>query len=98
MRKHLDDNIRDAIFEMCLQLQAGLNDFEYRQQMYGQLDRVERAANSLLRTLKNTSVSHTEARREAITTCAEILEAVRGDRVEQPIDLCANIIKKEQKK
>ena len=95
MRKTpFDDSIRDAIFDMSLELQTALNDFDYRNKMYGQLDRVEKVANGLLLTLKNTSISHAEARREAIAACHEILEAVRGDRVEQPLDLCTKIIKK----
>lgn len=94
MRKtSFDADIRDAIFEMSLELQTALNDFDYRNKMYGQLDRVEKVTNGLLQTLKNTSVSHAEARREAIADCHEILEAVRADRVEQPIDLCTRIAK-----
>ena len=98
MRKApFDGTVRDAIFEMALELQNTLNDFEYRNAMYSQFDRIEKVANGLLSTLKNTSVSHTEARREAIIACHEVLEAVRGDRIEQPIDLCIKITKDKAK-
>ena len=99
MRRLLqDETIRDAIFEMSMQLQFALNDYESRVLLYNDIEKAEVIANGLLKMCTDTSIGHIELRRAARDGCQQIIEALRGDRVQQPIDLCTNIIKKGEEK